>query len=274
MKRIVVGLLALMLSPSLLAASDMQFLQGLGDTRYQRIESDITGRPYHIYVMMPDGYKESPEQAYPTIYLLDGGGLFPMMAAYSRYLTFAEEMPDSIIVGISYGSVTVSGGNYRSTDYTAPSTEREYWGGAGEFQQFLDRELLPMIESTYRSRPDRRIVFGQSLGGQFVLYTALTRPGLFWGHIASNPALHRNLPFFLEAKATASEADAPSRLFVGSGTNDVPMFREPAVQWIEHWNARDDHPWTLKTVDLEGHSHMSTPPASFRQGLMWLFEGE
>jgi predicted alpha/beta superfamily hydrolase len=38
----------------------------------------------------------------------------------------------------------------------------------------------------------------QGLGGQFVLYTALTRPDLFWGHIASNPALHRNLPFYPE----------------------------------------------------------------------------
>ena len=272
MKRIVVGLLALMLSPLLLAAPDMQYLQGLGDTRYHRIESKATGRPYHIYVKMPDGYKDSPEQSYPTIYLLDGGALFPLMAAYSRYLTFAEEMPDSIIVGISYGGVTVSEGNYRSTDYTAPASEREYWGGASEFQEFLDEELLPMIESKYRSRADRRVVFGQSLGGQFVLYTALTRPGLFWGHIASNPALHRNLPFFLEAKATPGNSG--SQLFVGSGTNDVPMFREPAVQWIEHWNARTDHPWVLKTVHLEGHSHMSTPPASFRQGLMWLFDGD
>lgn len=273
MKRIVVGLLALMFSQSLVAATDMQYLQGLGDTQYLRIESDATGRPYHVYVMLPDSYKESPQRSYPTVYLLDGGALFPMMAAYSRYLTFAEEMPDSIIVGISYGSADFSGGNYRSTDYTAPSDEREYWGGAGEFQQFLDQELLPMIESTYRSRADRRIVFGQSLGGQFVLYTALTRPGLFWGHIASNPALHRNLPFFFEAEAGTGDADTSSRLFVGSGTNDDPMFREPALRWIEHWNARSDRPWTLKTMDLEGHSHMSTPPASFRQGMMWLFDG-
>jgi hypothetical protein len=46
------------------------------------------------------------------------------------------------------------------------------------------------------------------------------------------------------------------------------------LQWIEHWSARDDKPWQLKTVDLDGHSHMSAPPASFRQGLIWLFRGE
>ena len=112
---------------------------------------------------------------------------------------------------------------------------------------------------------------GQSLGGQFVLYTAQTRPDLFWGHIASNPALHRNLDFFLTTRpASASQ----SKLFVASATGDSPQFREPALRWIEHWSRDDALPWQLQVVHLEGHSHMSAPPASFRQGLHWLFDGE
>ena len=96
------------------------------------------------------------------------------------------------------GSDTFEGGNFRSTDYTAPSEERDYWGGAEKCQLFLSSELLPRIENDYRSDSSQRVIFGQSIGGQFVLYTALTESNLFWGHIASNPALHRNLPFFLQ----------------------------------------------------------------------------
>jgi predicted alpha/beta superfamily hydrolase len=107
------------------------------------------------------------------------------------------------------------------------------------------------------------VVFGQSIGGQFVLYTALTRSALFWGHIASNLALHRNLPFFLERFSYAQETGS-SKLFVSSGTLNDPQFREPAQKWIRHWNARTKKPWQLKTVDLEGHTHMSAPPAAFR----------
>lgn len=275
MRTIIAGTLALLLTAqAALAAADTQFLQGLGDTHYQKVESTKVGRPYHIYVMLPDGYDESANESYPTVYLLDGGALFPMMAAYYRYLNFAEEMPDSIIVGISYGSGDYREGNYRSTDYTAPASEYDYWGGAETFQEFLSEELMPMIETTYRSRPDRRVIFGQSLGGQFVIFTALTQPDLFWGHVASNPALHRNLPFFLQPPPNAPEGKDRSKLFVGSGTNDVPRFREPAVRWIEHWDGRAGLPWDLKTVDLDGHSHMSAPPASFRQGMMWLFAGD
>ena len=271
MKYITCPLLAFLLAfimPA--AASDTQFLQGIGDTRYHHLESEIVGRGYHIYVMLPDGYDAGDSKEYPTLYVLDGGGLFPLFSAYYRYLNFGEEVPDTIIVGISYGTDLFEEGNFRSTDYSAPSNEREYWGGAGNYQSFLSSELLPLIEDSYRANPERRIIFGQSMGGQFVLYTALTRPELFWGHIASNPALHRNLSFFLEGFNYAQETGL-SKLFVSSGTLDDPQFRQPAQEWIRHWNDRTKKPWQLKTVDLEGHTHMSAPPAAFRQGMHWLF---
>jgi predicted alpha/beta superfamily hydrolase len=189
MKKINWSLLALILTlPLLAAAVDTQYMQGIGDTRYHRIESEIIGRGFYIYIMLPDGYDEDGASAYPTIYLLDGGSLFPLLVGYYRYLNFSEEVPDSIIVGISYGGDSIEEGNYRSTDYTAPAEDRDYWGGAANYQSFLSDELIPLIEKNYRSDAERRIIFGHSIGGQFVLFTALTKPEIFWGHIASNPA--------------------------------------------------------------------------------------
>lgn len=260
-----------LLTMSSASAVETRFMQGLGDTRYQRIDSEIIGRPYHIFVMLPDGYDASPEQHFPTIYVLDGGALFPLLSAYYRYLNFGQEIPDAIIVGISYGSDNFEDGNFRSTDYTARSPDRAYWGGAKKFQSFLSGELFPLIEQTYRSRADRRVIFGQSIGGQFVLYTALTKPGLFWGHVASNPALHRNLPFFLQMHGKSEKVGEQSKLFVGSGSMDDPRFRAPALEWIQYWSNNDEKPWQLKTMHLDGHTHMSAPPASFRHGMSWLF---
>lgn len=54
----------------------------------------------------------------------------------------------------------------RGRDFTTPTSEREHWGGAARFQDFLRGSLLPMIETTYRSNPARRVVFGQSLDRQ------------------------------------------------------------------------------------------------------------
>lgn len=253
-------------------AVSIKGLQGLDETRYHRVESATLERGYDILVGLPRDYDATQHATYPAIYILDGGELYPLLRSYYNYLRNSEEAPAAILVGISYGSRDYAGDNERGHNFTAPSDEREYYGGAADFQTFLSDELLPFIEGEYRSSAEQRIIFGQSLGGQFVLYTAQTEPGLFWGHIASNPALHRNLPFFLELHGKAQHEAARSRLFVSSGSNDDPVFRGPALRWIEHWSAQKNMPWDLQAVTLETHTHFSAPPAAFRQGLKWIFE--
>jgi predicted alpha/beta superfamily hydrolase len=247
-------------------------LQGLDETRHHVVESDVLEKQLHILVGLPDGYDPTADDSYPTVYILDGGELYPLLKSYSNYLNNGGDTPKLILVAISYGTDDWQKGNDRSHDYTAPTEEREYWGGAPDFQAFLGDELLPYIEESYRSSSDKRIIFGHSLGGQFVLYTAQTRPGLFWGHIASNPALHRNLPLFLSLRPETLQS--PSHLFVGDGADDDARFVEPRTRWIEYWNEQSTRPWALRIEPLDGHNHFSAPPASFRRGIRWLFADE
>jgi predicted alpha/beta superfamily hydrolase len=268
--RALVILLLLIAGRPVGAAVDSGLLQGLGDSRYHRLEAKAVEQTYHLFVRLPESYEGTGAREYPTVYLLDGGLTYPLLSGYYRYLTLGEEIPEAILVGISYGTEERSEGNSRSRDFTAEANDRDYWGGAPRFQRMLREELLPLIERTYRSDASRRVIFGQSLGGQFVLFTALTDPGLFWGHVASNPALHRNLAFFLQAPPGVRSGSRP-RLFVASGSDDDARFREPALAWMAHWSGKESAPWDLQTVTLDGHSHFSAVPAAFRQGLVWLF---
>lgn len=249
-------------------SGDFKSVQGLNDPDVFTLRASALNRPFNILVRLPLGY-ESAKAPLPTLYLLDGGHTFPMLSAYYQYLAFGEEVPDMIIVGISYGADSFEDGNFRGSDFTARAESRAHYGGAPKFQAFLKNELLPYIENKYRSDPAKRMIFGQSLGGQFVLYTAQTQPTLFWGHIASNPALHRNLDFFLQNARQDQKTN--SLLFVSSGTNDEQQFRVPAVKWMKHWQQAPNKPWQLKTVDLEGHGHFSPAPAAFRGGIRWFF---
>jgi predicted alpha/beta superfamily hydrolase len=241
-------------------------LQGLSDTKIHELVYKPLNQTYYVYVRLPENYDS--KKKYPTVYLLDGGHTYPMLASYYRYLNFSGEVPDMIVVGISYGSDERSKGNQRSRDLTAPSKEREYWGGAKKFSEFLRSGLFPLVEEKYASNEDKRIVFGQSLGGQYVLYAAQAESGLFWGHIASNPALHRNLAFFLKTRPAKSKS---IKLFVSSGTKDEPTFFKPAQDWVKHWKKETNENWNLKTELLDGHTHFSAAPEAFRRGLAWMF---
>jgi len=251
---------------------DVSKLQGLGDTRYRLFESESLGHPLYLYIRLPDRVTEDEARLFPTVYILDGGINYPLLSAYYHYLLLGEELPELILVGISYGSDTFEGGNYRSSDFTAAAPDREWWGKAPLFQGVLQNELVPLIESAYPADPGQRIIFGQSLGGQFVLYSALTEPGLFQGYIASNPALHRNLEYFLSWHGEDPMPGPASRLFVSLAEHDDPRFREPADSWVEAWRARTARPWLLETRILDDQTHLSAAPEAFRQGLKWILE--
>ncbi|MHA7870768.1 MAG: alpha/beta hydrolase [Hyphococcus sp.] len=268
----ILSVIAAMTALGVAAAKDFDALHSLNSPDYHYLQSEKLGRAFHVFVRLPAGYEET-DKTYPTIYLLDGGVTFPLLASYYQYLSMAEEVPNMIVVGVSYGGRSFPEGNYRGTDFTAPAADHDFFGGAEAFQQMFESELLPLVEEKYQADATKRIIFGQSLGGQFALYTALTNPSLFWGHIASNPALHRNLHFFLDDKFQ-SQTRSTSKVFVSSGEFDDPVYRKPATQWMTHWNNVSDKPWPLKTMTLRGENHFSAAPAAFRQGLKWLFGEE
>ena len=267
MNRALVCLFAILISVPA-ASGEAQDPWVLAATEYHEVASEAIGRSFNVWVSLPADYEPDGRTEYPTLYVLDGGIMFPMLASYSRYLQFGDGYSPLIIVGIGYPGVTFEEGNFRSTDYTAPSSEREWYGGAGRFQAFLGNTLMPFIQSEYRSDPDRQAIYGQSIAGQFVLFTAQTRPELFYGHIASNPALHRNLDFFIE---TRPENDSKTRLLIASADGDDRRFKVPFKKWLDHWQSVEDPHWKLKVVNLEGHTHLSAPPEAIRHGLQWLF---
>nr|WP_262422851.1 esterase family protein [Brevundimonas denitrificans] len=67
---------------------------------YFRIDSDATGRPYHIYVRYPEGYDPAADVVYPTVYLTDGDSLFPILAANHLFLHYDERLPEALVVGM------------------------------------------------------------------------------------------------------------------------------------------------------------------------------
>ncbi len=226
---------------------------------YFPISSESTGGTYHIYVRLPEGYNADPARLYPVVYLLDGDSLFPYLAPHHLFLTYDDDLPEAILVGIAYGS------------FAEPVNRRgvDFGPGAPAFQAFLKRELIPRIEQRHRADPTRRILVGQSRGGGFVLFSAYSAPDLFWGRIASNPSFpdHHSL---LHGPPPAA-GGAESRLAVASGTRDRAPIREGTLRWFEA-HSRRPGPWQFERIEQEGGTHAADMPNTYRRAMRWLFE--
>src|SRR3546814_4655171 len=62
-------------------------------------------------------------------------------------------------------------------------------GGADAFLDFIEHDLKPAVAAAAKVDPGRQAIFGHSLGGQFVLYTMITRPQLFDTYLAASPSM-------------------------------------------------------------------------------------
>ena len=235
---------------------------------YFPIRSREAGHDYHIYVRVPQDYAAQPARRYPIVYLLDGDSLFPILASSHLFLTIDDKLPEAIVVGISYGSFDKPT-NRRHIDFMPAGPEvKPGESRIEDFHRFLERELIPQVESRYRADPGKRVLFGQSRGGALILYSAFTRPDLFWALIASNPSWVPGADIFYGAPATAARQDL--QLLVAVGTQEYPDRRVAAGKWFAHWTGRKT-PWKLTRIDIDGGTHSADAANAYRAAMRRLF---
>lgn len=249
------------------SSAPLDYLPALkGD--YFPLQSKEAGHLYHIYVRLPEGYAENPEERYPIVYLLDGDSLFPQLSPQHLFMTIDDELPEAVIVGISYGSFAKPT-NRRHIDFMPPGPDVKPEDTRMEsFHHFLERELLPQVESRYRIDPERRVLFGQSRGGAMILYSAFTRPDLFWARIASNPSWVPGREIFFGQPAPSKRNDL--KLLIAIGTEEYPDRRAAASEWFLHWNAATK-PWAITRIYIVGGTHSADAGNAYRAAMRRLF---
>jgi len=225
------------------------------------IDSKILNETRDIYVYLPEGYEESND-SYPAMYVLDGESKFTISAAIVNFFTRNQQIPQMIVVGIPNVA--------RNRDFTPIVDDRmQNSGGADNFINFLEEELIEFVDNTYRTQ-DYKILFGHSLCGMFSVYTLFTNPELFDAHISASPYLMMSDDYVIK-KAEESLIDEKkfnNQLYMSIGDepnyfNSLDKFKlllkkkKPAINW------------TLQNYDDE--DHRSIPFRTIADGLGFIF---
>jgi predicted alpha/beta superfamily hydrolase len=158
----------------------------LADTQQRTLTSAKIGQRYELLVSLPAGYAKSGE-SYPVLYVLDGWH-FPLMAFLQENNVYSKRMRPVIIVNVSHGATDSMA--LRARDFTPTKTPRKAnSGGAEAFLDFLEHELIPFVDRTWRTMPTDRGLLGHSYGGLFAIYALEQRPALFQRIVAASPSL-------------------------------------------------------------------------------------
>ncbi|HEX8548720.1 MAG TPA: alpha/beta hydrolase-fold protein [Cytophagaceae bacterium] len=84
-------------------------------------------------------------------------------------------------------------------------------GGNGQFFKFIEKELMPYVNSNYKTQP-YRIFAGHSFGGITTLNCFMTSPDLFNAYIAASPTIWWDQEYLLKvAKGKLTEGSTLSK---------------------------------------------------------------
>jgi hypothetical protein len=118
--------------------------------------------------------------------MTDGDAHIGHTGSTIEFLARNGKMSELIVVGITNTDRTRDLTPAKGTGPNAAQFPTA--GGADNFLKFIETEVIPQIEKSYRVQP-YRILAGHSFGGLFTVHTLITRPELFNSYIAVSPSL-------------------------------------------------------------------------------------
>ncbi|ASU34445.1 alpha/beta hydrolase [Mucilaginibacter xinganensis] len=157
------------------------------------VQSKILKQKRIIWVHLPAGASTNPALRYPVVYVLDGPEHFAAVSGMIQYLSEANGnmiCPDMIVVGISNidrtHDLTPTNSHF---DYENKPTNSFATSGGGEkFVSFMEKELMPYIESKYPAAPFRMLI-GHSFGGLAAVNILINHADLFNAYTIVDPSM-------------------------------------------------------------------------------------
>jgi len=238
---------------------------------YESFYSKVLNEERTILVHLPVDYETSGKK-YPVLFVLDAEGTQRYIQGITA-LTFysgARRLPKMIVVGIL------------NTDRTHDITPRkivqyENSGGGDAFLKFIVTELIPYIDSKYRSA-QYRILFGGSSAGMFTLYTLFNKPESFHAYIASRPALNSTVDYTWDSEVIfrkvrylfAGKSSLKKIVYIDYGGQEdalhdpAPIYRLSA---IFQSGIPQDFRWEIREISESGYRSAE----SLKDGLLSIF---
>lgn len=243
---------------------------GIPGTELLKITSSIIqGQEYDLYINLPRTYSDS-SKSFPVIYVLDGQWDFPLVTSIYGEEYYDGFVPGVIVVGITWGGKNPNPDSLRVRDFTPTKVKQApQSGGAPEFLSFLRGELIPFIDSKFRTLWNDRTLMGSSLGGLFTLYAMFQDSGYFNRYALTSPALRwDNGVIGLYEKQYAERNLRPSaRLFMGIGElEDITEFQKFAGQLHSVGQGLE-----VQTKVLKGMGHSGGKAEGYSRGFQAVF---
>jgi hypothetical protein len=157
-----------------------------------RFESDalkgnVLGDPHvrPLWVYVPPGYEQETDRRYPTVYQIQG--LTGQLDMWRNRMFARKNFPELADEGIASGDIPPCIVVWVDCWTSLGGSQFIDSPGTGRYHTYLCDEVVPWVDSTYRTLAERghRGIQGKSSGGYGAMVTPMLRPDL-WGGMATH----------------------------------------------------------------------------------------
>lgn len=212
----------------------------------KKVQSFHLDTSREIKIGLPKSYKTNPNRIYPLILVLDGDYLFDPIMGTVNYMSYWEDMPEAIVVGIKQLETRRDDCQYDSNT--------ELPGHPGEkFYDFISTELVGYLQENFRLAKFRMIV-GHDYTSNFINYF-IDNNSLFQGYINLSPeyapSMHEKL---IEA---LSSVPNKTWYYLATGENDVKNLRTDILNMDTALSAIENENFIYSFYDFKDTTHYS-----------------
>ena len=243
----------------------------MGGVKAMKFKSVINNHDYVLLIKLPESYNDSIKKAYPVMYALDAQWSFPYLMEAQHSLLYDNLVQEMIYVGIAFPQNWFAN---RNRDFTPTLTALDSAsGGAPKFLDMIKKEIIPYIDSAYRTDKKNNGLLGGSSGGLFVLYTMFQQPSPFNRFIANSPSLWYDNQLMSKIEKTYSEKNHSlnAKLFLTSGGYeeeiDPGMFKNFLVQLA----ASNYKGLEMESLVVDKTGHLTAGFYAIIRGLQFIF---
>lgn len=238
-----------------------------GVTKEFTMQAAAYGANYDIKVGLPPNYNPAGEK-YATVYVLDGKEIFGFVANRCKEISDQFGLKNVIVVSIGYG-------RNRSIDYT-PTTVSSVTGGAPQFLNFIETQLIPKMEHDFNVDTSRagRVILGHSYGGLFAGYAFAVHNHVFGNYIMLSPSFWFDNKVALQMEKDNRNAIKGKKQLVFMGIGSAEEKDRMIAPFDTYYQVLRDNYTDIKLeLNLENNTgHMDSRSPNISKGLQFYFK--
>lgn len=233
----------------------------------QKVKDSILSRKLdtyrHLTISLPPSYDRDSKKIYPLLLLLDGDYLFDAFQGALSYGNYWDDLPETIIVGVSQGK-----DNERYDDCTVDESTGLPEGKGSSFFEFIGGELMPYLQNKYRIAPFKMIA-GHDVTAGFMNFYLYKDDPIFNAYISISPELSLDMETRIADRLSVMKKNI--FYYQSSADGDIKKMKEAVKMLDTNIKSVSNPNLNYRYDEVKGASHYSLVLYSIPNALYQFF---